>query len=106
MTSRHGCFARQTAKNSQKNEIIPLFFRAPNRRLSRISAEDEMSMADNSLQKTAKTASSHRAAAKRNRRPRESGGPEPPPGLNRGPLASTPPLLGWTAPYGIECARL
>src|SRR5260370_41709387 len=37
MTSSYGCFARQTAKNSQKNEIIPLFFRAPNRRLSRIS---------------------------------------------------------------------
>jgi hypothetical protein len=34
----------KTAKNSQENEIIPLFFRAPNRRLSRISAEDEMSM--------------------------------------------------------------
>jgi hypothetical protein len=46
----------KTAKNSQKNEMIPLFFRAPSHGQPRISAEDEMSVADKSLPQTAKTA--------------------------------------------------
>jgi len=43
----------KTANNSHK---IPLFFRATNHQPPRISAEDEMLVADKSLQKTAKTA--------------------------------------------------
>jgi hypothetical protein len=42
---------RITAKNSQKNKLVPLFFRPPNHRLPRISASDEISLAVKSLQK-------------------------------------------------------
>src|SRR5271169_2388408 len=65
---------RKTAKNSQKREAISVFFRAPNHRRPRISAKDEMSVADNSLQKTATTASPATRAQSTSRRPRESGG--------------------------------
>src|SRR5205823_2610248 len=45
----------KTANNSHK---IPLFFRAWNHQRPRVSAEDEISVADKSLQKTARPASS------------------------------------------------
>src|SRR6266446_1212828 len=46
----------KTAENSGRTASVWLFFRPPNRRRPRISAGNEMSMADNLLQKTAKTA--------------------------------------------------
>jgi hypothetical protein len=49
-------FMPQTAKNSGITEVIWLFLRSPNPRQPRISAEDEMWIADKSPQKTAKTA--------------------------------------------------
>jgi hypothetical protein len=56
MTLAMAVLRRKTAKNSQKNVVIPLFFRAKSHRRPRISAADEMSLADKSPQKTAKTA--------------------------------------------------
>jgi hypothetical protein len=50
-------FFEKAAGNSGKTASTRLFLRSPNRQSSWISAVDEMSMADNLLQKTAKTAS-------------------------------------------------
>jgi hypothetical protein len=50
-------FETKAVKKSGMTEVISLFFRSPNHRRRRISAENEMSLADNSLQRTAKTAS-------------------------------------------------
>src|SRR3982074_2671570 len=44
-------------RNSNNSHKIPLLSRALNQRLTRIYAEDEMSLADKSLQKTARIAS-------------------------------------------------
>jgi hypothetical protein len=43
-------------ENSEEQQATWLFFRSPSRRRPRISAENETSMAENSLQRTAKTA--------------------------------------------------
>jgi hypothetical protein len=43
-------------ENSEEQQATWLFFHSSSRRRPRISAEDETSMADNSLQRTAKTA--------------------------------------------------
>jgi hypothetical protein len=51
MTFCCGCFAPQNSEKQPGNEVISLFFRSPNHRRTRISAEDELSMAVNSLQK-------------------------------------------------------
>jgi hypothetical protein len=53
-------FVPQTAKNSGITEVIWLFLRSPNPRQPIISAEDEMWIADKSLQRTAKTAKTAR----------------------------------------------
>jgi hypothetical protein len=54
MTPAMAVLRRKTANNSHK---IPLFFRAPNDQRPRISAEGEVSVADESLPQTSKTAS-------------------------------------------------
>src|ERR1700730_3528651 len=46
-----GCVAPQNSEEQPGNEVISLFFRSPNHRRPRMSAEDELSMAVNSLQK-------------------------------------------------------
>jgi hypothetical protein len=51
MTFCCGCFAPQNSEEQPGNEVISLFFRSPSHRRTRISAEDELSMAVNSLQK-------------------------------------------------------
>jgi len=43
-------------ENSEEQQATWLFFRSSSRQRPRVSAEDETSMADNSLQRTAKTA--------------------------------------------------
>jgi hypothetical protein len=43
-------------ENSEEQQATWLFFRSSSRRRPGISAEDKTSMADNSLQRTAKTA--------------------------------------------------
>ena len=80
MTPCDGCLRQRTANNSHN---LPLLFKAPDHRLPRIYAVDEMSLADKSLQKTARTASLG-AAAKHNPSPPRKRSPETAPLLSPG----------------------
>src|SRR5947209_12400325 len=67
LTHCYGLFcATELRITATKN---PLLFKAPDHRLPRIYAQDEMSLADKSLQRTAKTASSGARARSTSRRP-------------------------------------
>ena len=76
MTPRDGCFAPQNSEEQPENQVFPLFFRAPNNRLPRNSARTRCRWLINRCKEQQKQAT-HLAVAKCNRRPRESGGPEP-----------------------------
>jgi hypothetical protein len=52
-------FCAENSEEQPGNEVISLFLRSPNHRRTRISAEDELSMAVNSLQKQPAPAELH-----------------------------------------------
>src|SRR5260370_6669889 len=93
MTASYGCFAWQTSEEQPEKRDHPAVFQS-----AEPSAVEDLRGGRDCRWliircKNSKNSQTHRAAAKRNRRPRESGGPEPAPGLNRGQPAKGSPWI-------------